>query len=318
MSGKRDKGTGAGNPWVNEPGPGADDAVVPDEPALPPSPWNLEVPPPPSSSPWSAPPDNGSPWNTPVEPPPGPGPSPGLGPGPGPGPATETSSAWGEKVGSPSLRRPPPEKKGPRFPPLLLPIGAGLVVVAIVAVALVLLSGGDNKADTPPPSPAPTASTPTASYQPPANAIPVGFGVSVVPLEGWSILAKEKNGKELLTYAPNGEPRSFFWVRQKENVTAQAYVLGIVEGETENEIAQLGNVRNLPCPKDVLEECVAISYTSTAKDSKGADVKVQGYVEAYRRKDKVVTALDFRTRVDFAPKAEADADTMKKSVLDSL
>ncbi|MGW6278172.1 hypothetical protein [Kribbella sp. NPDC055071] len=314
MSGKRDKGTGGGNPWVNEPGPGADDAVVPDEPALPPSPWNLEVPPPPSSSPWSTPPDNGSPWNTPAEPSPGPGP----GPASGPGPATETSSAWGEKVGAPSLRRPPPEKKGPRFPPLLIPIGAGLVVVAIVAVALVLLSGGDNKADTPPPAPTPTASTPTASYQPPANAIPVGFGVSVVPLEGWSILAKEKNGKELVTYAPNGEPRSFFWVRQKENVTASAYVLGIVEGETENEIAQLGNVRNLPCPKDVLEECVAISYTSTAKDSKGADVKVQGYVEAYRRKDKVVTALDFRTRVDFAQKAEADAETMKKSVLDSL
>ena len=146
----------------------------------------------------------------------------------------------------------------------------------------------------------------------------VGFGVSVVPVEGWSLLAKETHGKELVTYAPNGEPRAFFWVRQKQNVTAQAYVLGIVEGETENEIAQLGNVRNLPCPKDVLEECVAISYTSTAKDKTGADVKVQGYVEAYRRKDKVVTALDFRTRVDFAPKAEADAATMKKSVLDSL
>ena len=296
MSGKRDKGSGTGNPWVNQPGPDVDDAAEPTEPALPPSPWNLEVPPPPS--PWGDP-------NT---------------DGPGPGPATETSSAWGDKVGPPSLRRPPPEKKGPRFPPLLIPIGAGLIVVVLVAVALVLLSGGgDKNADpTPSQSPAPTASTPTTSYQPPANAIAVGFGVSVVPVEGWSLLAKETRGKELVTYAPNGDPRAFFWVRQKANVTAQAYVLGIVEGETENEIAQLGNVRNLPCPKDVLEECVAISYTSTAKDKTGADVRVQGYVEAYRRKDKVVTALDFRTRVDFAPKAEADAATMKKSVLDSL
>ncbi|MEV5964338.1 hypothetical protein AB0L70_21385 [Kribbella sp. NPDC051952] len=308
MSGKRDKGSGGGNPWVNEPGPASDDAAVPDEPALPPSPWNLEVPPPPS--PWGTSPDAG------------PGPGPGAGPGPqsGPGPATETSTAWGEKVGPPSLRRPPPEKKGLPFPPLLLPIGAGLIVVALVAAALVFLSGGDDdKADpTTSQTPAPTASTPTTSYQPPVNAIPVGFGVSVVPVEGWSVLATEKAGKELVTYAPNGEPRSFFWVRQKENVTANAYVLGIVEGETENEIAQLGSVRNLPCPKDVLEECVAISYTSTAKDKTGADVKVQGYVEAYRRKDKVVTALDFRTRVDFAQKAEADATTMKKSVLDSL
>jgi len=32
----------------------------------------------------------------------------------------------------------------------------------------------------------------------------------------------------------------------------------------------------------------------------------------------VVTALDFRTMADFAPKAEADAATMKKSVIDSL
>ena len=295
MTGKRDKGSGAGNPWVNQPGPDNDDAVAPQEPELPPSPWNQEVAPPPS--PWS---------DT---------------PGPGPGPATETSSAWGEKVGPPSLRRPPPEKKSPRIPPLLLPIGAGLIVVVLVAVALVLLSGGDDTAEPPPtqsPSPTATASTPVTSYVPPANALQVGFGVSVVPVEGWSLLEKEKQGKELVTYAPNGEARAFFWVRQKQNVTAQAYLLAIVEGETANEIAQLGNTRNLPCPKDVLEECVAISYTSTAKDKNGQDVKVQGYVEVYRRKDNVATALDFRTRVDFAQKAEADAETMKKSVLDSL
>jgi len=309
MSGKRDKGSGTGNPWVNEPGPEADDGAEPVESALPPSPWDLEVPAP--QSPW------GDPNTTPGQ---GPGPEPGppYGPGPGTRPATETSTAWGDNVGPPSLRRPLPEKKSPRIPPLLIPIGAGVIVVVLVAVVLIGLSGGDDKSADPPPSPAPTASTPTASYQPPATAIAVGFGVSVVPVEGWSLLEKETRGKELVTYAPNGEPRSFFWVRQKENVTAQAYVLGIVEGETENEVAQLGNVRNLPCPKDVLEECVAISYTSTAKDKTGADVKVQGYVEAYRRKDKVVTALDFRTRVDFAQKAEADGEAMKKSVLDSL
>jgi len=292
VSGKRDKGTGTGNPWVNQPGPEADDGA-PAEPELPPSPWNLEVPPPPS--PWAD------------------------GAGPGPGPATETSSAWGDKVGPPSLRRPPPEKKGLRIPPLLIPIVAGVVVVALVAVALILLSGGDDTADPQPPttsSPAP--STPTASYQPPQNALPVGFGVSLVPVEGWSQVVKETMGKQVATYAPNGEARAFFWVRQKQNVTAQAYLLGIIEGETENEVAQLGNVRNLPCPKDVLVECVAISYTSTTKDGSGAPVNVKGSVEVYRRNDKVVTALDFRTRVDFAPKAEADAEVMKKSVLDSL
>jgi hypothetical protein len=291
VSGKRDKGS-AGNPWVSNSGPEQGGDAAPDEPELPPSPWNLEVPPPPSASPW-----------------------------PDAGPARESSSPWGDKVGPPSLRRPVPERRKRRIPPLLIPIGAGLVVVALVAVALVLLSGGDDNAGpttSPSPAPAATASTPTSTYSPPANAIPVQFGVSVVPAQGWSALATETRGKELVTYAPSGEARAFFWVRQRANVTAQAYMLAIVEGETEKEIAQLGNTRNLPCPKDVLEECVAISYTSTTKDKNGQDVKVQGYVEAYRRKDKVVTALDFRTRVDFAQKAEADAETMKKSVIDSL
>ncbi|WP_433168620.1 hypothetical protein [Kribbella sp. CA-247076] len=303
MTGKRDKGSGGGNPWVSRPGPDDDEAAAPKEPAPPVSPWDLEVQPPPS------------PW---TDTPPGPGAGPGPGGGLGTGPATETSSAWGDKVGPPSLRRPPPEKKGPRIPALVIPIGAGLLVVVLVAVALILLSGGDDTAEPPAQSPAPTVSTPGTTYAPPANALQVGFGVSVVPVQGWSLLEKETQGKELVTYAPNGEARAFFWVRQKQNVSAQAYLLAIVEGETENEIAQLGNTRNLPCPKDVLEECVAISYTSTAKDKTGADVKVQGYVEVYRRKDNVATALDFRTRVDFAQKAEADAEQMKKSVLDSL
>ncbi|WP_344221847.1 hypothetical protein [Kribbella sancticallisti] len=193
---------------------------------------------------------------------------------------------------------------------MLLPIAAGLAVVALVAVALVLLTGGDDSAD---PGLPPTSSTPTSTYTPPANAIPVAQGVSVVPVEGWSPLEKETNGKQLVTYAPNGEPRAFLWVRQKQNVTANAFAVGIVEGETDKEIAQLGNVRNLPCPKDVLVECVAISYTSTSEG-----IKIQGWVEAYRRKDGLVTAMDFRSRADYAQKAEADAAPMKQSVLDSL
>jgi hypothetical protein len=217
-------------------------------------------------------------------------------------------------VGPPSLRRPEPVKKRPKIPPVVLPIAAGLAVVALVAVALVLLTGGDDSAD-PQPSQSPTtsASTPTSTYTPPANAIPVAGGVSIVPVEGWSPLAKETQGKQLVTYAPNGEPRAFLWVRQKQNVTANAFALGIVEGETDKEIAQLGNMRNLPCPKDVLVECVAISYTSTSDGT-----KVQGWVEAYRRKDGLVTAMDFRSRADYAQKADADAVPMKQSVLDSL
>jgi hypothetical protein len=233
---------------------------------------------------------------------------------------------------------------------LLVPIGAGIAVVALVAVGLTVLAGGDNTAGptpgpsspvtetTPPitgstspstgttpsitgttpsitgfsPSFTPTAG-PNATYTPPPGAIPVAFGVWVVPVAGWTLLGRETEGKQLVNYGPNTEPRAFFWVRQKLNVSAKNYVLGIVEGETTNEVAQLGNTRDLPCPRDVLVECVAISYTSTSKG-----VQVRGFVEAYRRKDGPTTALDFRTRVDFGPTAQADSNLMRKSVIDSL
>jgi hypothetical protein len=212
-------------------------------------------------------------------------------------------------VGPPSLRRPEPVKKGFKLPPVAIPIAAGLAVVVLVAVALVLLTGGDDKAD---PGPVPSV-TPTPSYTPPSNALPVQFGVSIVPAPGWNVVAKETNGKQVAIYGPDGAPKAFFWVRQKQNVTAKNYMLSIVEGETQNEVNQMGNPRNLACPGDVLVECIAISYTSVAKG-----VKVQGYVEAYRRKDGVTTAIDFRTRVDYAQKSEADAAKMKASVVASI
>ncbi|TCM50127.1 hypothetical protein [Kribbella sp. VKM Ac-2568] len=335
MSAKRDKGPD--NPWVRK--TESDDAeaaaaAATAEPELPPSPWSLEVPPKPAS-PWSDPGPAGSGavgTTGPGEGGPAAGGAPGgtgpagatagLGGAPAPGdtgvqagsgPARETSSPWGEKVGPPSLRRPEPVKKKPVVPTLLIPIVAGIAVVALVAVALVLLTGGDDSAD---PTPTPTASVttpPASTYTPPPNAIAVQFGVSVVPADGWSVVAKETVGKQLATYAPNSEARAFLWVRQKQNVTANAYVLGIIEGETQKDITALGAVRNLPCPKDVLVECVALSYTSTDKG-----IKIQGWAEAYRRKDGIVTALDFRTRSDYAQKAEADVVPMKQSVIDSL
>ncbi|ONI69511.1 hypothetical protein BWI15_23340 [Kribbella sp. ALI-6-A] len=353
MSNKRDKGP-ADNPWVRKTDPADDEGGAPQE-ELPPSPWSLDVPPRPAQS--GAPahggwgraepaqpttPDTGTPgaggwgkagdagaaaggWGTAGSGIPGAGGGPGQAGVTGPagtgasgwsgdaaGGATRTSSSWGDKVGPPSLRRPEPVKKKPPVPPLLLPLAGGIAVVLLVAVALVVLTGGDDKAKDP--TPAPTVTTPPAStYTPPANAIAVDYGVSIVPVAGWSVFANEKQGKQLVTYAPNREPRAFLWVRQKLNVSAQTYLLAIVEGETEKDIAQLGAVRNLPCPRDVLVECVAISYTSDTKEG-----KVKGSVEAYRRKDGVVTALDFRSRADYAAKAESDAAPMKQSVIDSL
>jgi len=318
VNAKRDKGQGPrNNPWIRKTGAEGGETNATPAPA-PPSPWSLDAPPPPQS-PWGA--------NTGTTPA---GPAPDKG-DPAPGTTGSAPSTWGDAgaaaagtaKGGPAkggaakgfLRRPEPVKKGFKLPPAAVPIAAGLAVVALVAVALVLLTGGGDKAADPGPAPTPsTTPTPTATYTPPPNAIQVEFGVSVVPQPGWSVLAKETKGKQLVTYAPNGEPRAFFWVRQKQNVTANAFALGIVEGETEKEIAQLGNVRNLQCPKDVLVECVAISYTSTP----ATGISVKGEVEVYRRKDGLVTALDYRTRSDYAPTADAAVVPMKQSVIDSL
>jgi len=293
------------NPWIKpSPDEGAEQAAT--ESQLPPSPWSQEVPPPPTP-PWEA---SGvpSPVGTPTA---------ADGTRTGGDPVRETSAAWGETVSPPSLRRPAPAPKRRKVPPLLLPIGAAIAMVALLAIGFSQLTGRDDDTpDQPPvvvPTPAPSTHTPPSTYTPPTNALAVGYGVSVVPRQGWSVLAKETQGRQLVTYGPNGDPRAFFWVRQREKVSAKEYLLRIVEGETAGETTQLGNERNLPCPRDVLVECRAIDYVSVTKG-----VKVQGFVETYRRKDGVVTGIDFRTRADSAPRAVADAQVMKKSVIDSL
>lgn len=320
MNSKRGQGPGD-NPWVkNEPGSG--DNTPEPEPELPPSPWNHPVAPPPGqpggaqfpgtagSSPdtWGNQPSPGGPA----------GPGAQTGPGAQSGPRPGEPTGWGSQISPPSLRRPPPEPKRRKVPSFLIPVGAAVVLLALIGTGLVVFLGGDDKPETvpPTPTPAPTAvsTPPPPTYTPPANALQVGFGVSVVPADGWTEYAAEKQGKQVIAPDPNGKARAFFWVRQRQGMTAETYLLRVVEGETGPMVAQLGGPpRNLPCPRDVLVECVAIAYTGTKKG-----VKLQGYVEAYRRKDGVVTAIDFQSRDDFAAKAKADAEIMKKSVIDSM
>jgi hypothetical protein len=250
--------------------------------------------------------------------------------------AGDEPPARDDQLGPPSLR-PPATAPKRRLLPLLLPIGAALLVLVLIGSGLVvLLGGGDPEAkpaETPPPTTAPPttgqptreppttgppttgSATPRSTYTPPANAIPVGAGVSLVPAAGWTVFAKETEGKQLIAPDPNGKARASFWVRQKSGLTAETYLLRIVEGEIENLVAQLGKLqRNLPCPRDVLVECAAITYTATGPSG----VKLRGFVETYRRQDGLVTGLDFQSRADYAVKATADAQIMKKSVIDSM
>jgi hypothetical protein len=234
---------------------------------------------------------------------------------------------WGASVGSPSLRRPEHEpKRRPRgLPKVVLPILAALVVVAVVGVVLLKALGGDEPSTSTSPSGTPSAATSTpgpstpaspSTYVPPANAIPVAYGVSVVPAPGWTVFTPETEGKELVPTGPNSRS-TWFWVRQRQKLGAEEYAIRIFEGETKGgSQVRASATQKLGCRRDVLVECVSIRYSMLLpKERSGLAMRCE--VQAFRRKDGVVTAMDFCSRPAFYAEAYADARLMLKSVIDS-
>lgn len=271
-----------------------------------------------------------SPWNYPVDPPPGQG-------------GSDPSGGSGTP-GRPSLRREPPEpnrRGGGALRRIVLPIVAAIAVVAVLGVVLINVLGDDEPSADPstdpsasgapsgatssgtpstgqstPASTGPTTPGSSSTYVPPTNAIPVAYGVSVVPATGWTVFAPETEGKELVPTGANSRS-TWFWVRQRQKITAEDYTIRIFEGETKGgSQIKAGPTTKFACPRDVLTECVSIGYTMLLpKDRSGLSMKCE--VQSFRRNDDVVTAMDFCARPDFYDKAYADAKTMLKSVIDS-
>jgi hypothetical protein len=227
---------------------------------------------------------------------------------------------WGADIAPPSLRRPPPAKKKKRgLPPVLLPIAGAVALLVVVGIVLMVVLGGEGDPQTnPSPSPTPSsvAPPPTPTYSAPPNAIEVGFGVSVVPAPGWTLLTTQREGKQLLANGPKASGlRAYFWVRQKKVASAADYAVRIVEGEVQQgRYPRMSATKKVACPRPNLVDCAAITYTMTGANNN----QVLGSVEVFRRDDGVATAIDRQTRPDFAQKADADAEVMKKSVIDSL
>jgi hypothetical protein len=302
MNGRRsDLGPGEPNPWVRGTA-GAEPEEVEPEPELPPSPWNHPVDPPPHVVDDQGP---AVPFNTggPVPP-------------------------WGPDTEVPSLRREPeePEPRSGGLVKILVPVVAGLAVVALIGVLALKVLGADDEPGTQPtPSASATASSPKtvkqspkpsrSTYSPPPNAIKVAYGVSVVPAKGWRIWTPEKSGKELVSTDPEGNGfRAFFWVRQKKDVGAEDYVIRIFEGETQDATGtKASQTQHLKCPREVLVECVSITYSTVLPSG----VSMRGVVQGFRRVDGVVTAMDFQSRPDYYDDAYADARVMLKSVIAS-
>jgi hypothetical protein len=284
----------ADNPWVRKP---ADDAGQPT--------W--DQPPPASDGGWPEAPASGQTGGWPDA------------PETGNDPSADGPVHWGADIRPPSLRRPPPAKKKRALPPVLLPIAAAVALLVVVGVVLMVVLGGDDQPETtstPSPTPSSVPPPPTPTYSAPPNAIQVGFGVSVVPAKGWTLLTTQQEGKQLLANGPKGTGlRAYFWVRQKKIPSAADYAIRIVEGEVQQgRYPKMSPTKKVGCPRPNLVECVAITYTMTGAN----DNQVLGSVEVFRRDDGVATAIDRQTRPDFARKADADAEVMKKSVIDSL
>ena len=304
MSGRRTPGPGeSNNPWVRRlPGESPDDETeVEREPVV-------------------------SPWNYPVDPPPG----------------QETPDQTGGPQNTrPSLRREQPEPKrrdGGVLRKVVLPVVAAVAVIAVLGVVLLNVldddepsadpsstgtppasgssSGTPSSGQSTPASTGPTTPPPASTYKPPANAIPVAYGVSVVPAAGWTLFTQEQEGKTLVPPEPN-KRSTWFWVRQSQRFTAEDYAIRIFEGETQGGSRIVADpTTKVDCPRDVLTECVSIKYTMMLPQSRsGLAMKCE--VQTFRRNDGVVTAVDFCSRPNFYDKASADARTMLKSVIDS-
>lgn len=295
MSGSN-PGPGPDNPWAGRPAgsAGSGDAGGP-------AAWDQ---PPASDGGWPEAPPSGEPGGWPA----------GTG-----GPSGDEPVQWGAGIAPPSLRRPAPVKKKRGLPPVLLPIAGAVALLVVVGIVLmIVLGGGDDPQtnQTPSPTPSSVAPPPTPTYSAPPNAIEVGFGVSVVPAPGWTLLASQREGKQLLANGPKGTGlRAYFWVRQKKVASAADYAVRIVEGEVQQgRYPRMSATRKVACPRPSLVDCAAITYTMTGQNKN----QVLGSVEVFRREDGVATAIDRQTRPDFAQKADADAEVMKKSVIDSL
>jgi hypothetical protein len=325
MNGRRsDSGPGEPNPWVRRT-PGSEPEEVEQEPELPPSPWNHPVDPPAHLvTGQGADPTATGTWFAPGQPP-GPGVEPPAAPFASPPPGPQWAQDGGPAE-APSLRRepPPPERRTGGLPKMVLPIVGALVLVAVIGVVALKVLGGDEAPQTQqtpgPSSQKPSVATATtrpsaqSTYTPPPNAIPVAYGVSVVPKKGWKVYKPEKQGKQLVNMDSEGGLRAFFWVRQRKNVGAEDYVIRIFEGETLGATGtKASQTQRLKCPRDVLVECVSITYSTVLPSG----VSMRGVVQGFRRQDGVVTAMDFQARPDYYDDAYADARVMLKSVIAS-
>ena len=244
--------------------------------------------------------------------------------------------------GMPPGYRPPRRRSNT---PRILAIAGGAVAVALIILGVVLLltRGSDDEASGPTdPTAAPTdqptgaptdvpsdepsgepSPTPTSTYMPKPGQVEVGRGVYVTPAKGWKRDNTFKNnGANYVLPRPGGSIEGWFWARQTELYDAKGFAEHLADIESNNlQNVHIAQGRFIPCRRPVLVKCYAINFSAVIPASQTRNKKpiiFRGLIQAFERKDGLVTASDSALRNEVFAKHYPTIQTMIISMWDSM
>jgi len=264
------------------------------------------------------------PYGPPIGPPPAVQPAPWNGPG-------------GPPVGP--LGMPPgfrPQRKGSNLPRILA-IAGGAVAVALIILGAVLMlthDSGDKVAggtdQTPSAAstgstdgPATPSPTPARTYTPKPGQVEVGRGVYVTPAKGWRRDNTYKNnGANYVLPRPGGSINGWFWARQTELYDAKGFAEHLADIESNNlQNVHMAQGRFIPCRRPVLVKCYAINFSAVvpaAQTRAKKPIVFRGVIQAFERKDGLVTASDAALRNEVFSTRYPEIQNMIISMWDSM
>jgi hypothetical protein len=240
--------------------------------------------------------------------------------------------------GLPPGYRPPRRRSNT---PRILAIAGGAVAVALIilGVMLLLTRGSEDEASGPTdPTAAPTdqptgaptdgpsdepSPTPTSTYTPKPGQVEVGRGVYVTPAKGWRRDNTFKNnGANYVLPRSGGSIEGWFWARQTELYDAKGFAEHLADIESNNlQNVHIAQGRFIPCRRPVLVKCYAINFSAVIPASQTRNKKpiiFRGLIQAFERKDGLVTASDSALRNEVFAKHYPTIQTMIVSMWDSM
>lgn len=240
--------------------------------------------------------------------------------------------------------RPPKKSNLPRI--LAIAGGAAAVLLIILGAVLLLTHKGDDEAGGTPggsetpqasdptgqpsgdptgdPSGDPSASpTPTSTYSPKPGQVEVGKGVYVTPAKGWARDNTFKNnGANYVLPRAGGGIDGWFWARQTTLYDAKGFAEHLADIESNNlQNVHIAQGKEIQCRRPVLVKCYAINFSAVVPAAQTKNKKAivfRGLIQAFERKDGLVTASDSALRNEVFAKQYPQIQNMIISMWDSM